>query len=111
MRPSIGLLYCLLFLSPLLGARHLPAKNNQNLVFVFQSKPQIVYQNNRLVVEGLQGLGRVEVYTLIGNKVADFDRVDLRNAALQLTLIPNNLYIVRVLHDDGRVHTFKLRAS
>ena len=97
--------------SPVMGAWVLPTKNNQNLTFEIPDKPQIVYQNNVLFIYGIEAIGSVQVFSLIGNKVGHFNNVNLREAALELSLVKNNLYIIRIVMDDGSVKTFKIRAS
>jgi hypothetical protein len=69
---------------------------------------QVVYKNSSLYLHNFQGTGTVEIYTIIGNKVAEFQQKDLYKAQYSVMLQSGNLYIVRVITSAGKIFTFKV---
>jgi len=71
----------------------------------------VIYKNNFLFIQGLIGKGKVEVYSIIGNKVSEHIVVDLSNAKVPVYLETGNMYIVRVYYQENIIKTFKIFAS
>ena len=74
-------------------------------------KTTVIYKNNFLFIQGLIGKGKVEVYSIIGNKVAQHNVVDLSDAKVPVYLEAGNMYIVRVHYQENIIKTFKILAS
>lgn len=69
---------------------------------------QVVYKNSSLYLHNFEGTGAVEIYTIIGNKVAEFQQQNLYQAQYPVALQSANLYIVRVITTAGKIFTFKI---
>ena len=77
----------------------------------YQNTITVTYQQQTLYIQGLIGQGLVEVFSIIGNKVAQFQVVDLSNAKIPISLESGNMYIVRVRYQGNVMKTFKILAS
>jgi hypothetical protein len=75
------------------------------------AQQKVVYKNSSLYLYNFNGLGTVEVYTIIGKKVAEFKNQTLDTAQFPLSLKDQNLYIIRVITNEGEVFTVKILAS
>ena len=61
--------------------------------------------NNKIFVEG-EGVGAVEVYNSLGQKVATVEGTE--NTAVDVTSFENGVYVVRVITNEGAVSTKKV---
>jgi len=78
------------------------SKNNiQPLSYKFydfsqKSSAKLIYKDGLLSIEGLNGNANVTIYTIIGNKVANFSNIDLRKFKQNISLQKENMYILRI---------------
>ena len=75
----------------------------------FQIKPKAAYQNQQLVLTGLSGSGKLEVYTIIGNKIKEINIQELDNLKLYLELDAKKMYVLRITSSTD-IYTFKIIA-
>ena len=67
----------------------------------------LIYKNGRLSIKGLTGVGTIQIYSIIGNKVAVFNQVDLYDFQRDIALEPKTMFIVRI-ETAGEIKTYKL---
>lgn len=99
-----------LFIFSLSGSKSLAAKSTSVASLRFVAQERVIYKNNSLYLQNFSGTGTVEIFTIIGKKVATFGLQGLNQAQFQVNLKSQNLYIVRVATAVGKIHTFKLLA-
>jgi hypothetical protein len=75
----------------------------------FQIKPKAAYQNQQLVLTGLSGSGKLEVYSIIGNKIKEINIQELDNLKLYLELDAKKMYVLRITSSTD-IYTFKIIA-
>lgn len=75
----------------------------------FQTKPKAAYQNQQLVLTGLSGSGKLEVYSIIGNKIKEINIQELDNLKLYLELDAKKMYVLRITSLTD-IYTFKIIA-
>lgn len=97
-----------LFIFSLSGSKNLAAKSTPVASLRFVAQERVIYKNNSLYLQNFSGTGTVEIFTIIGKKVATFGLQGLNQAQFQVNLKSQNLYIVRVATAVGKIHTFKL---
>lgn len=97
-----------IFIFSFVGSTPLAANTKLESTVPTPTENQVVYKNSSLYLHNFEGTGTVEVYTIIGNKVAEFQQQDLYKAQYAVTLQSGNLYIVRVITSAGKIFTFKV---
>lgn len=75
----------------------------------FQIKPKAAYQNQQIVLTGLSGSGKLEVYSIIGNKIKEINIQELDNLKLYLELDAKKMYVLRITSSTD-IYTFKIIA-
>ena len=73
------------------------------------NKPIILYENGFLYINGVKGTGKIEIYTIIGNKILELNVQNLLNSKIPVLLKNRNMYIIRIQIQE-KVHTFKIIA-
>jgi len=74
-----------------------------------QINPKAPYQNQQLVLTGLSGSGKLEVYSIIGNKIKEINIQELDNLKLYLELDAKKMYVLRITSSTD-IYTFKIIA-
>ncbi len=69
----------------------------------------LIYKNGVLNIKGLTGIGNVTIYSIIGNEIAAYYKVNLGDFQRNITLDTKTMYIVRV-EFAGEIKTYKLVA-
>ena len=69
----------------------------------------LIYKNGVLNIKGLTGIGNVTIYSIIGNEIAAYYKVNLEDFQRNITLDTKTMYIVRV-EFAGEIKTYKLVA-
>lgn len=69
----------------------------------------LIYKNGVLNIKGLTGIGNVNIYSIIGNEIAAYYKVNLEDFRRNITLDTKTMYIVRV-EFAGEIKTYKLVA-
>ncbi|MGB0316943.1 MAG: hypothetical protein ACPGCO_07270 [Flavobacteriaceae bacterium] len=72
-----------------------------------QINPKAAYQNQQLVLTGLSGSGKLEVYSIIGNKIKEINIQELYNLKLYLELDAKKMFVLRITSSTD-IHTFKI---
>lgn len=69
---------------------------------------QVFYQNNTLYIKGYKGNANVDVFNMLGKKVASYQNLELTNAFTKAVTLPkNNIFIVSVQTDSFK-KSFKI---
>jgi len=89
----------------------LEAHDNSTPLFSrhLQISPKAAYQNQQLVLTGLSGSGKLEVYSIIGNKIKEINIQELDNLKLYLELDAKKMYVLRITSSTD-IYTFKIIA-
>jgi hypothetical protein len=102
-----------LFLIALISLSFTPVNattTSSSLLFTpIQQTPKAAYQDQHLLLFGVEGPGVVEIYSIIGNKIKEIKVQELANFKSYLELDSGNMYIIRVTVSN-QVHTLKLVA-
>ena len=71
---------------------------------------QVFYKDGQLYIEGFDGKGFVNIYSIIGNKIFASEVFNLSlNKKLNIDLKPGNMFIIQV-HLNNKIKTFKIIA-
>tara|TARA_B100000767_G_C19744849_1_gene527968 strand:- start:1330 stop:1662 length:333 start_codon:yes stop_codon:yes gene_type:complete len=76
---------------------------NQDIVKLF-------YSNGEFQIDGLTGIGSIQIYSIIGNEVLRFNSESLDEFKKSIPLEPGNMYIVRIITETN-VKTYKIIAN
>ena len=76
----------------------------------FSNPEKIIYDGNRIILNGFKGNGQVNVYSIIGNKIKGTELIDLSSAIIPLDLKEGNMYIIQVIYTVNKIKTFKIIA-
>ncbi|MGB1806151.1 MAG: hypothetical protein ACPHL7_02700 [Flavobacteriaceae bacterium] len=109
MRKITFILFLLFFLSGVKAASF-SLDHDTRIAYSYQNS-RVIYKNSVLFIQGLIGQGKVEVYSIIGNKISEQKVVDLSNAQIPLYLESGNMYIVRIRYQGNVMKTFKILAN
>ena len=90
---------------------NLPSPLSNSLFLTPQQDTNVLYNSGTLYVNGLKGSGKIQIFSIIGNKLHEEDIMELENAQIPVTLQSNNVYIVRVILSNSEIKTFKIIAS
>ena len=71
---------------------------------------KLFYSNGQIQIDGLMGTGSIQIYSIIGNEIAQFSNETLANFKKPIRLESGNMYIVRV-ETETNVKTYKLIAN
>ncbi len=74
--------------------------------FEEKSRAKLIYKDGFLNIEGLDGNANVTIYSIIGNKVAFFPNIGLRNFKEPVSLQRETMYIARI-EFSNTVFTYK----
>ena len=77
--------------------------------FDSQNKPIVLYENGFIYIKELNGSGKIEVYTIIGNKILSASVQNFENSKIPVLLKNQNMYIIRI-QTQNKVYTFKIAA-
>ncbi|MEE3034299.1 MAG: hypothetical protein VX325_00425 [Bacteroidota bacterium] len=88
----------------------LTSESNEKLVKLQNlNKPIVLYENGFIHIKDIRGPGKIEVYTIIGNKILDVNVQNFLNSKIPILLKNQNMYIIRI-QTEKEVHTFKIVA-
>ena len=93
-------------------------KNNPPLIssysldfsLIENEKIIVYYDSNTIFIKGLNEIGNVYIYSIIGNPLYGFKNKYLENFSETVNLKPNNLFIVRI-ELKNRIKTFKILSN
>lgn len=77
------------------------------LSLLFQTNPKAAYFDQQLLITGLKGSGKLEVYSIIGNKIKEFNIQELENLKLYVALDAKKMYVLRI-SSASEIHTLKI---
>lgn len=109
-------IYCtlfFLFLTPVISqASPNLLSNIFNIQPTYSSKEllNIIYQNNSLLIQGININGNLKIYSIIGNIIMDMNVQDFSKIVIPINLERKNLYIIRIETADNRIFTHKIVA-
>ena len=70
----------------------------------------VIYKAGNLLINGFNGPGEIEIYSIIGNKINSTYTQELFQFNFSLSLESGNMFIVRII-SGNKVKTFKIIAS
>ena len=70
----------------------------------------IIYQNNTLLIKGINVNGNLKIYSIIGNMIVNMNIQDFSQVIIPINLERQNLYIIRIETTDNRIFTHKIVA-
>ena len=71
---------------------------------------QVFFKDGQLYLEGFDGKGFINIYSIIGNKIFASEVFNLSlNKKLSIDLKPGNMFIIQV-HLKNKIKTFKIIA-
>lgn len=87
-----------------------PSPTSTSSINQLSSVVNVIYKSGVLTIQGLTGQGNVKIYSIIGNEIATYSRVDLINFQRNITLNANTMYIVHVeLAGETKLYKFVAR--
>ena len=86
------------------------AKINKTDKLLFNDNEKVFYDGNRVILSGFEGNGKINIYSIIGNKIKSTEVIDLSSAIVPLNLIKGNMYIIQVNYLSSKIKTFKIIA-
>jgi hypothetical protein len=102
------LIFIVLFSFSTAYAVNSPSLYNINIVEI--SIQKVFYKNGTLYINGFEGPGIVNVYSIIGNKIYSAEFSDLNsNRTLPMNLMTGNMFIIQI-HSNNKIKTFKIIA-
>ena len=87
-----------------------PLNSNSLSVNSEQETVKIFYRNDTFQIQGLTGIGTIQIYTIIGNEIERYNSESLEDFKKSIRLESGNMYIVRV-ETKSIVKTYKLIAN
>lgn len=111
MEPLIRKLLILILLlpSPIALANESFYTNISTFTNVIQTDKNVTYKNGNFYLYGFSGTGKIEIYSIIGNKIKTISAQNLADYKFTLQLDSRNMYIVRVI-TLNEIKTFKIIA-
>lgn len=111
MEPLIRKLLILILLlpSPIALANEPFYTNISTFTNVIQTDKNVTYKNGNFYLYGFSGTGKIEIYSIIGNKIKTISAQNLADYKFTLQLDSRNMYIVRVI-TLNEIKTFKIIA-
>lgn len=107
-------LYISIFFSILLSLANTAAgavtsvANHTNPELQTEEQVKVFYNKNLLHINGLTGNATIEIYNMLGKKVADFQNIEVTdNFSKSISLPMNNIFIVSVQTENFK-KTFKI---
>ena len=67
----------------------------------------IIYKNGKLNIKGINGIGNISIYSIIGNEIGAYYNVDLVDFQRDIVLESKTMFIIRV-EIAGETKTYKL---
>ena len=77
---------------------------------LFNDNEKVFYDGNRVILSGFEGNGKINIYSIIGNKIKSTEVIDLSSAIVPLNLKKGNMYIIQVNYLSSKIKTFKIIA-
>ena len=74
------------------GQTSLPLKTATNL----QTEFQLYLEAGTLYIKGLEGTGKIQIYSIIGNLLHNLDIQQFKNLQLPVQLEEKQMYIIRI---------------
>ena len=74
-----------------------------------QNKPIVLYKNGFLYIKDINGSGKIEVYTIIGNKILTTNVQNFQDSKIPVLLENQNMYIIRI-ETQNKIYTIKIVA-
>ena len=71
---------------------------------------KLFYSNGEIQIDGLTGVGSIQIYSIIGNEISRFNSESLENFKKYISLDSGSMYIVRI-ETETTVKTYKLIAN
>ena len=103
------LILILLLPSPIALANGPFYTNISTFTNVVQTDRKVTYKNGNFYLYGFGGPGKIEIYSIIGNKIKTISAQNLADYKFTLQLDSRNMYIVRVI-TLNEIKTFKIIA-
>ena len=104
------LLFILLFSFSIASAKEFPNSKITTFIPLIQTDKNVSYNNGNIYLEGFNGPGSIEIYSIIGNKISEINIKELDNFNFMIQLESRNMYIIRVI-SQNEVKTFKIITS
>ena len=101
------LILILLLSSSIAFANRLVYTNISTFTNVIQTDKNVSYKNGNFYLHGFSGPGKIEIYSIIGNKIKTISAQNLDDYKFTLQLDSRNMYIVRVI-TLNEIETFKI---
>tara|TARA_B100000963_G_C22635147_1_gene677195 strand:+ start:4757 stop:5095 length:339 start_codon:yes stop_codon:yes gene_type:complete len=101
------LLLILLFPSSIAFAKGSFYTNISTPANVIQTDKNVSYNNGYFYLYGFSGPGKIEIYSIIGNKIKTITAQNLADYKFALQLDSRNMYIIRVI-TLSEIKTFKI---
>ena len=86
------------------------AKIKKTDKLLFNDNEKVVYDGNSVILSGFKGNGKINIYSIIGNKIKSTEVIDLSSAIVPLNLKKGNMYIIQVNYLSSKIKTFKIIA-
>ena len=103
-------LFIFLFTSTIALATVFPTPNITTITIATQTQKTVFYTEGSIYLKGFFGPGKIEIYSIIGNKITEIETQELNDFQFNYALDTGNMYIIRVNTTNG-VATFKVVAS
>jgi hypothetical protein len=104
------LLFVLLFNVAALQASNISFSKITTIKKATQVEKNVFFNDGVLYLKGFEGPGKIEIYSIIGNKITETQTQGLSSCQFLYPLEQGNMYIIRVI-SQGEVNTFKVVAS
>ena len=102
------LLILILLLPTSIAFANIPIYTNiSTFTNVIQTDKNVSYKNGNFYLHGFSGPGKIEIYSIIGNKIKAISAQNLDDYKFTLQLDSRNMYIVRVI-TLNEIETFKI---
>jgi len=85
--------------------------NIKDVYVQLEEDPKVLYDGNSIILKGFEGNGRIDIYSIIGNKIKGTETIDLSRAIIPIDLVGGNMYIIQVNSLTNRIKTYKIIAQ
>ena len=110
MKQSTYFFILFLFLAYSKAYTNPPLLFSADRVYLNQDIVKLFYSNGEIQIDGLTGVGSIQIYSIIGNEISRFNSESLENFKKYISLDSGNMYIVRI-ETETTVKTYKLIAN
>ena len=106
---TYSLLLILLLTFPKVYSNSPPIISSASSISI-QDIVKLFYSNGEIQIDGLTGVGSIQIYSIIGNEISRFNSESLENFKKYISLDSGSMYIVRI-ETKTTVKTYKLIAN